>query len=139
VIAICQHVRSGSLADHQRGRFHDLDEEFNLTVSRSYVVVGMGIWETVLQVLVKDDRGLPAWCPAALFDLDDQPLPVGWRFVLRDGVRCSGPALFTRWVAHWGYEQLVSEEGHTDALMEREIQALGVFESEHARRAAELE
>lgn len=139
MIAICQHTRSGSLADHQRGRFQDLDEQFNLTIGRSYIVVGMGIWETVLQLLVKDDRGLPAWCPAALFELNDQSLPADWRFVFRDGIRCSGSELFTRWVAQWGYEQLVSDEGHANALMEREPQALEIFQSEHARLASEFE
>jgi hypothetical protein len=139
MIAVCRYARSGSLADHQRGRFVAVDEAFNLTVDRTYLVVGMGIWETVLQVLVKDDTGLPAWCPAALFDIGDRPLPPAWRFALRDGARCSGTDLWTRWVAHWGYDQLVSDERHSDALMERDAEALAVFASEYVLRAAELE
>jgi hypothetical protein len=139
MIAVCRHTRSGLLADHQRGRFVALDEAFALTVDRKYVVVGMGIWETVLQVLTKDDNGLPAWCPAALFDIDDQAMPPSWRFALRSGAHCSGTDLWTRWVAHWGYEQLVSDERHSDALMERDAEALVIFESEYAHRVAELE
>jgi hypothetical protein len=139
MIAVCRYVRSGSLADHQRGRFIAFDEAFDLTVDRTYIVLGMGIWETVLQLLVKDDRSLPAWCPAALFDISDQSMPPGWRFVLRDGAQCSGADLWTRWVAHWGYEQLVSDERHSDALLERDAQALAVFETEYARRVTELE
>lgn len=135
MIAVCAHNGSTSLTDHQRGRFVALDEAFNLTVDRTYIVVGMGIWETVLQVLVKDDNGLPAWCPAGLFAIAAQTVPDKWLCGLGDGISASGVDLWTRWVVKWGYAELVTDECHSDLLMERDPAALAIFEREIDRLA----
>ena len=125
--AACRATRTSDLADHQRGRFSDLDEEFPVTSGRTYEVVGVGVWETTLEVLIRDDDGQPSWCPAGLFDISDQPMPDGWRFALRDGVSLSGRDLWTQWVVVCGYSTLVTDPTHSDRLMERDPAALRTF------------
>ncbi len=130
MIALCRFSTSSSLADHQRGRFAQFDEHFRLTPGRTYSVAGLGIWETVLQVLVRDDSHLPLWCQAGLFDIDPQPIPSDWCFGLYPAVSASGSDLWTQWVALWGYESLVSDPSHNDRLMDRDPVALEIFHRE---------
>jgi hypothetical protein len=133
MIATCKFSRSAGLADHQRGRFADLDQEYALTPGRGYVVAAIGVWETILQVLVQDDDRLPSWCPAGLFEIPPQPVPDGWLLGLCDGISTSGTELWTRWVIKCGYPELVENERHSDLLLERDPDALAIFERELRR------
>lgn len=137
MIVSCAHNRSSGLSDHQRGRFASIDATYDLTVGKNYVALGLGIWETVLQVLIQDDNGLPNWCPMGLFDCKPQAIPAHWKFGLRSGITASGSHLWTQWVAIWGYEELVDDPGHSDALMERSRRAHTTFHKELRRREAE--
>ncbi len=130
MIVTCLHTGSLELADHQRGRFTALHSDYPLTRGTEYVALGMGIWETVLHVLVRDDWGKPSWCPLALFNCPPQTFPSDWEFTLCDGITQSGAGLWTRWVARWGYRELVRDPGHSDALMERDTEALAIFARE---------
>lgn len=132
--ATCLSANTGELADHQRGRFTDIEESYALTIGQRYLVMGIGVWETVLHTLVRDDDGLPCWCPIGLFDLRKQPVPMEWSFALEDGIRASGRALWTKWVARWGYQQLVEDPAHSDGLMERDPIALEIFDREMLRQ-----
>jgi hypothetical protein len=133
MIAHCRHSRTVALSDHQRGRLTALDEEHHLTVGDRYLVLGMGIFETVLYFLVRDDTGAPSFSPAAMFDCDAAELPTSWWFSLRDGIRASGSELWNRCVAMWGYETLVDDVDHFSALGERDARALEIFEREYAK------
>jgi hypothetical protein len=118
----------------------DVDETYPLTVGSEYVVAGMGLWENVLFVLVRDDWGKPCLARAGLFELGSGEIPEGWRFALCPGIRATGREL---WVqpdgAVWGYDELVDDPEHLGELAERVPNALAVFERECARRLAELE
>lgn len=94
MIVNCKFSRSSPLADHQRGRFANFDQEYAVTAGRDYVVAGVGVWETVLQVLIQDDDRLPSWCPAGLFDLAP-PIPAGWLCAVFDGISASGTDLWS--------------------------------------------
>jgi hypothetical protein len=107
--------------------FHTERTNFNVTVGSTYGIFGMGIWETVLLVLVRDDSGKPSWLPIGLFDLERSHLPQDWEFVLLDRRAASGGDASNRWVAMWGYHELVSNRAHSDALVERVPEALEVF------------
>jgi hypothetical protein len=137
MIVTCVYNLGDDLADHQRGRFTMLHSEYPLTKGAAYVALGMGVWETILEVLVRDDWGKPLWCPLGLFDCPPQPMPADWAFTVCDGLTLSGTALWTRWVARWGYEELVRDPGHSDALMERDPAALAIFSREVARQEGE--
>ena len=134
--ALCRFNDAASLADHQQGRFGSVPAHYDITIGRDYVVVSMGIWETVLQILIRSDLGLPTWCPAALFEIVQQPIPDHWHFTLRDGAQHSGRDLWTRWVAQWGYEELIVQEDHSDSLIERHPDALAIFNLEVAHADA---
>lgn len=138
MIVTCVRTRGSELSDHQRGRFTSFDSDYSLTYGAHYVVLGMGIWETVAQVLVREDNGLPSWCPLALFDCAPQPLPAHWEFTLCDGINASGTALWTHWVAQWGYPQLIRDPAQSDALMERDPEAMYAFAAASRHRGGPL-
>lgn len=133
MLAVCVDNSPAALADHQRGRFTEVNDPYPLTPGKKYPLIGLGIWETILYALVEDDHGLPMWCPIGLFEIGPQTLPAHWSFTLAEGIRASGRQLWTRWVARWGYDELVRDEGHSDGLMNRDPQALRIFEREAAQ------
>jgi hypothetical protein len=90
-------------------------------------VLGLGLFETILIVLVCDETGKPNWLPSGLFEFDVQRLPAEWEFALLDGVAASGGDASNRWVAKWGYPELVRDPTHADRLTERDPAALEVF------------
>lgn len=130
MLAAAAHNRSSELADHQRGRFLEIEGTYPVTPGKLYPVIGLGIWETVLHALIEDDDGLANWCPIGLFDIGPQTLPSEWSFALADGVSASGRQLWTRWVARWGYDELVKDVDHSDALMNRDPEAIRIFQRE---------
>ncbi len=80
---------------------------FDLEIGREYIIMGMGIFETHLSVLVCDDTGKPNWLPIGLFEFPHEELPSGWEFSLCDPKAASGGDSSNRWVAKWGYRELV--------------------------------
>jgi hypothetical protein len=64
----------------------------------------------------------------------DHEAPYDREFVLLDGVAASGGEASNRWVAKWGYPDLVRDDSHSDALMERDPAALEVLWREFAKR-----
>src|SRR5690348_16548183 len=95
--------------------------------------MGMSLWETILTVLVLDETGRPRWHPIGLFEFEHRQLPEDWEFMLLDGVAASGGDALDRYVAMWGYRELVRDPGHSDRLIERDPAALRVFFSELAK------
>jgi hypothetical protein len=116
--------------------FHTDRTDFHVEVGTVYLVFGVGIWETVLLVLVRDDTGEPSWLPAGLFDISPSRVPDDWEFVVIDGIAASGADASNRWVAMWGYSELVRDREHSDGLIKRDPEALRVFEDE-ARRSVD--
>lgn len=116
------------MADHQRSRASAFETTYPLTVGKGYSVVGMGITENVFDFLVQDDWGGPCFAPAGMFELVSAPIPPGWHFALRSGVRASGRDLWADpIVALWGYRELVEQGEHLTDLLEHEQVALAVF------------
>lgn len=127
--ATCVSNDPKQLADHQRGRAAEYESEYPLTVGKSYVLLGMSIWENVFEFLVRDDWGGPCFAPAGFFDLLTAPIPEGWLFGLRPGIRASGRDLWSSpSVAVWGYPELVEDHAHAAALQQQEPAALELFD-----------
>jgi hypothetical protein len=135
MIGKCVHNTGASLGQPQRGHFYTDKTVFHLQVGSEYPVLGIGLFETILLALVVDDTRTPRWLPAGLFEFQPQALPADWEFVLLDGVAASGGEASNRWVAKWGYPDLVRDEGHSDALIEGDPAALEMFFREFAKRA----
>lgn len=103
------------------------DATYPVKVGRDYTVMGMGIFETDLSVLICDETGKPFWHPIGLFDIPTQEVPLHWEFCLLDGVAASGGDATNRWIAKWGYPELVRDPDHSEKLMERDPLALDLF------------
>jgi hypothetical protein len=127
MIARCTHNSGADLGTPGRGHFYSAQTVFYLRVGSTYPVLRMGIWETVLLVLVCDETRTPTWLPIGLFDFDSQSVPADWEFALLDAKAASGGEYVSRWVALWGYSELVRDTAHSDALMEGDPAAVDVF------------
>jgi hypothetical protein len=57
-------------------------------------------------------------------------LPEDWEFVILDRLAASGGEASNRWVAVWGYRELVRNRAHSDRLIERDPEALSIFDYE---------
>ncbi|HEY3924095.1 MAG TPA: hypothetical protein VGL75_05990 [Acidothermaceae bacterium] len=133
MIVPCSYNDGSSLGAPHRGNFYTERTVFHLVVGKNYVVAGLGIFETVLLALVCDETGNPNWLPVGLFDFAGNSIPDDWEFALFDGVAASGGAAGHRWVARWGYRQLVRDPRHSDALIERDPHALAIYFAEVAK------
>lgn len=130
MIARCVHNSGSSLGEPSRGSFYTLETVFHLELGKKYVVLGLGIFETVLLALVCDETGNPNWLPIGLFELEATVVPAHWQFAVVDGLAASGGDASNRWVARWGYPELVLDDRHSDALIERDPLALEIFARE---------
>ncbi len=135
MIARCIRDTGASLGTPERGHYYTVETVFHVEIGSEYVVMGMSLWETVLTVLVCDETGRPRWHPIGLFEFEQTTLPGDWEFGILDGIAASGGDASNRRVAMWGYRELVRDLQHSDRLIERDPEALGVFfdELEKAR------
>jgi hypothetical protein len=137
MIARCVHNHGSELPETVHGRFYTDKTVFHLDVDSEYRVFAMSLWETALIVLVCDETGQPNWLPIGLFKFNDYSMPSDWEFVLLDGGAASGGNSLSRETARWGYQEMIRNPKHHDALIEREQEALKVFFDEVARQSDE--
>jgi hypothetical protein len=130
LIARCVHNSGSSLGEPSRGSFYTLETVFDLELGKEYIVLGLGVFETVLLALVCDETGRPNWLPIGLFALEATVVPAHWEFGVVDGLAASGGDASNRWVARWGYPELVHDDRHSDALIEQDPLALAIFARE---------
>lgn len=126
----CRHTSGSELGKPERGHFYALGTKFQLRRGVEYPALGIGIWETTLVVLVRDETRLPNWLPTGLFEIELDGLPSSWEFRVYDGRAASGGDALNRWVAIWSYRRLVRDETHRDGLIERDPEALRLFAAE---------
>lgn len=106
---------------------------FHLQIGQEYPAFGLGIRDSVLLALILDDTGKPNWLPVGLFEFNEEPIPLGWKFSVRDGMAASSGKKIDGWVAMWGYPTLVEEPSHSDRLVERDPKALAIFFQEASK------
>lgn len=85
MIAKCIHNTGCGLGEPSRGSFYSAETVFHVELGKDYVVLGLGIFETVLVALVCDETGKPNWLPIGLFEFEDTGMPADWEFALLDG------------------------------------------------------
>ena len=102
---------------------------FPVSVGKEYYVFAISLWQGVIYLLLTDDYHLPYWFPMCLFSVNDPRLPEDWLFSFFDdeGDERGLQAL-------WGYDQLINDATHYEALIEREPEALRYFYEEEKRR-----
>lgn len=79
----------------------------------------MSLYAGALMVLIRDDTRLPNWYPIQLFEVAEPVLPNNWLFANFGNSE--------HLQAIWGYEELIRDESHYDALLERDPDALRIF------------
>lgn len=136
MIGICIHNLGSQIAAERRTQFYSDETAFELTVGTAYEVLGLGIWETLLVALVRDDTGKPNWVPVGAFEIGPCEVPSDWRFCLHDGAAASGGAATQRWAARWGYPELATSDDHVRGLIERDPAELAIFAREFERASA---
>lgn len=108
---------------------YEADSEFDITVSKEYVALGVSVWEGIVLLLLADDYDLPNWHPLEMFSVSDPKLSNNWFF--------SGTAASEQGVqAICGYRELVFDQSHYTALLERDPVALDTFRRVKAQEEA---
>ena len=132
MIAKCVANQAAAVPRYLGVLFFDLSVKFELTVGAQYPVLGMELYQDILQILVPDDsdRRLPQWMPAELFDIKVSELPADWFFVAYRDEEMASQRGFR---ARWGYRLLVESDEHRDGLEELDPSALAVFYDELKR------
>ena len=120
MIARCIANKGADLPSPSRDALYGEETEYALETGNDYIVLGIGLFATVVVVLIWDETSLPSWLPIGLFDLSTQRLPAHWEFAVFDGQAASGGDSANRWLARLGYPRLVHDDAHSDALIERD-------------------
>ena len=125
MLATCVHVHGSELPRAANRAAYTRRSVFHLTRGHRYWVAGVGVFEGVTSILVRDDTGRPNWHAIDAFEIEPQPFPQSWEFT-------SDPEAHSThgWTARMGYPELVRNLGHIEALIEREPAALAIFDSE---------
>jgi hypothetical protein len=131
MLAKCRHVSGATLVPPANGTFYTPRSEFHVTLDKHYYIAGLGIFEHVPLVLIRDDTEGPNWLPLAAFDVPAQSTPAHWEFVAEIAELAN-----SGWTARWGYPRLVRELAHVEALIERNPEALAIFHDEVERGIA---
>ena len=101
---------------------YTVESVFHLTIGAEYVVLGLGLFGQSSDAFLFDDTGFPNWMPLALFEAPVQSVPEHWEFAAF-GPGSSDERNY-RWFARWGYPELVRDQGHVDAAINRDPAAL---------------
>lgn len=100
---------------------------FDVVLGREYVVFALAVYRGVPLALLSDENDLPNWYPIDLFRIVDRQLPPDW-------LSAAFPQIDDGLQFLVGYEQMITDSSHYDALLEREPSALQVFRGQIVSR-----
>lgn len=96
------------------------ETQFSIKIGEIYTVYGQHLFKGVLGYLILGTyENLPSWYPVELFEVVDTILPLEWHFKFY--------GYDNNISSMWGYKELVLDENHHDALLEREDKAIRIF------------
>jgi hypothetical protein len=92
MLARCVFSQGSELGAPVRGGMWSEASVFSgvVTPEREYHVQGMGLFNSVLLLLIQGDEGRPDWLPAALFSVELENVPADWQFALVDAGAAGG-------------------------------------------------
>jgi hypothetical protein len=93
---------------------------FHVQVGREYSVFAIAVYRGAALLLLADENNLPNWYPLDLFSISEASIPSNWFSAIYQGNE-NGVQLLL------GYEDLISDESHYNALLERDPRALEIF------------
>jgi hypothetical protein len=97
-----------------------IHSEFHVNVGKEYDVFGVSVYRGATYLLLLGEDRLPDWYPIDLFSIADPSIPDNWFSAI---FAENDPILQFL----MGYKTLIFDEGHYDALLEREARALNIF------------
>jgi hypothetical protein len=100
---------------------------FHVATGKEYSVFAVAVYRGTTLFLLSDENRLPSWFPADLFSITDPRVPQDW-FSAKFPENEDGLQFLL------GYEQMVFDDSHYDALLERSPEAIKAF-----RLAAQLD
>jgi hypothetical protein len=105
---------------------NSVNAEFNVIVGREYIVFAIAVYQGVTLFLLNDNNGHPNWYPVDLFSISDARVPEDW-FGASYSTRDSNLQFLL------GYQRMIDDESHYDALLERSPAALEWFRMEREK------
>jgi hypothetical protein len=130
----CIHRRGSALPEELLRLGNTPDTVFHVTYGNSYIVYAINLWKGSINYLILEDgeQHKPDWYPANLFEVTDSRMPSTWQYAFWGNI----PEFQVQ--AVWGYAELALDAGkHYDALMERQEDALAVFQQRREEIASE--
>lgn len=101
------------------------DFKFKIEVGEAYTVYGMFMWKSSIDYLISEkEGGNPILCPAELFEVVDNLLPIVWYFNFERYKNYKGEDSEK---ATWGYKELVANPEYYADLVEGKQEALDIF------------
>lgn len=98
------------------------ETDFHLEIETTYIVYGVTMWKSVLHFLVIPAKAsLPNWYPAGVFEVVDGRIPPGWHFIHFEEDNPDERKFLL------GYKELTQDATHYVGLIERDINAIRVF------------
>ncbi|OGX79262.1 MULTISPECIES: hypothetical protein [unclassified Exiguobacterium] len=126
----CKEVTGVNLLPNTIKLGYSIEADFELKINDTYIVYGMSLWGGSLQYLIQVNDYNPSWFPAELFTVEKHKIPENWSFDF---------PLINNVNAIWGYKELVDGSNHYDDLLEREGEALRIFEKRKKEQLKFLE
>ncbi len=93
---------------------------FHVAIGKEYSVFAAAVYRGATLLLLCDENGLPNWYPVDLFSISDARVPQNWYSATYPRNEHGLQFLL-------GYEQIVTDESHYDALLERSPEAIETF------------
>lgn len=117
--AVCRANTGAALAKSALAIGNTDESRFDIEVNKDYVIFGIVDFQNAIHILTIGESDFPTWYPVELFTVTVPELPPRWFF------RYVGDEQGI--VAIWGYEELVNDSSHYEALIEGDEQAISVF------------
>lgn len=105
--------------------------KFDTTAGSEYSVYAVSVWNRCLMYLICDDFNVPNWYPAGSFKVVQKRIPKTWQFMYFNNDEYMDMIM--------GYPKIVEDREHYVALVEREPNALSIFNEVKLEVDAELE
>lgn len=97
---------------------------FPITEGRSYSVLGMQSTTDSVEYLIHTDTFYPSFVPAVQFSVENPRIPEWWVYRF---LGYPSENLYWMPIAEWGYPEMVLEDGHCEAVIDRDPRALAIY------------
>lgn len=97
--------------------------KFDLELGKEYTVYGINVWsDYVSYLIIPEQSERPSWYPDQLFEITENRMPPDWCVAVFPNGEKNDLQLIV------GYDEIVNSlDSHYDALIERDPEALAIF------------